>query len=150
MRRYDLVNFKWSVIEPLLPNGPQCVPRADDQGVLDGIGRVPCAGAQWQKLLVRCGLCTIFDNRFIRWRTPSGFDWRASGRPRPLAWGISPLKIFVYCMQYLKAGSPVFAHTLDPRYPGARRSQLWTLCHRAHRSCGRPGVLVRTEKSPPA
>ena len=27
MKRYDLTDFEWSVIEPLLPNGPRGVPR---------------------------------------------------------------------------------------------------------------------------
>ena len=29
MKRYDLTDFEWSVIEPLLPNRPRGVPRVD-------------------------------------------------------------------------------------------------------------------------
>ncbi len=29
-RRFELTNFEWSVIEPLLPNKPRGVPRVDD------------------------------------------------------------------------------------------------------------------------
>ena len=29
-RRYELSDFEWSIIEPLLPNKPRGVPRADD------------------------------------------------------------------------------------------------------------------------
>ena len=29
MNRYDLTDFEWSVIEPLLPNRPRGVPRVD-------------------------------------------------------------------------------------------------------------------------
>ena len=29
--RYDLTDFDWSVIEPLLPNKPRGVPRVDDR-----------------------------------------------------------------------------------------------------------------------
>ena len=36
-RRYELSDFEWSVIQPLLPNKPRGVPRADDRKVL------PCA-----------------------------------------------------------------------------------------------------------
>ena len=36
-RRYELTDFEWSVIEPLLPNKPRGVPRADDRKVLNGI-----------------------------------------------------------------------------------------------------------------
>jgi hypothetical protein len=47
MSRYDLTDFEWSVIEPLLPNKPRGVPRVDDRRVLNGIFRVlrPGAGA---------------------------------------------------------------------------------------------------------
>ena len=37
MSRYDLTDFKWRVIEPLLPNKPAGVPRVDDRRVLNGI-----------------------------------------------------------------------------------------------------------------
>ena len=37
MKRYDLSDFEWSVIEPLLPNKPRGVPRVDDRRVLNGI-----------------------------------------------------------------------------------------------------------------
>ena len=47
MKRYDLTDFEWSVIEPLLPNKPRGVPRVDDRRVLNGILWVPlrCAVA---------------------------------------------------------------------------------------------------------
>jgi transposase len=38
MARFDLTDFEWSVIEPLLPNKPRGVPRVDDRRVLNGIG----------------------------------------------------------------------------------------------------------------
>ncbi len=51
MNRYDLTDFEWSVIEPLLPNKPRGVPRVDDRRVLNGImwGRPLArpAGALW-------------------------------------------------------------------------------------------------------
>jgi hypothetical protein len=34
--RYDLTDFEWRVIEPLLPNKPRGVPRVDDRRVLNG------------------------------------------------------------------------------------------------------------------
>ncbi len=40
MSRYDLTDFEWRVIEPLLPNKPRGVPRVDDRRVLNGIFRV--------------------------------------------------------------------------------------------------------------
>jgi transposase len=37
MSRYDLTDFEWRVIKPLLPNKPRGVPRVDDRRVLNGI-----------------------------------------------------------------------------------------------------------------
>ncbi len=37
MARFDLSDFEWSVIQPLLPNKPRGVPRVDDRRVLNGI-----------------------------------------------------------------------------------------------------------------
>ncbi|ESW78453.1 transposase [Mesorhizobium sp. LSJC280B00] len=37
MSRYDLPDFEWRVIEPLLPNKPPGVPRVDDRRVLNDI-----------------------------------------------------------------------------------------------------------------
>ena len=31
MGRYDLTDFEWSIIQPLLPNKPRGVPRVDDR-----------------------------------------------------------------------------------------------------------------------
>ena len=36
-RRYELSDFEWSIIEPLLPNKPRGVKRSDDRKVLNGI-----------------------------------------------------------------------------------------------------------------
>jgi transposase len=35
--RYELSNYEWSVIKPMLPNKPRGVPRVDDRRVLNGI-----------------------------------------------------------------------------------------------------------------
>jgi transposase len=37
MARFDLTDFEWSVIEPLLPTDVRGVERADDRRVLNGI-----------------------------------------------------------------------------------------------------------------
>ena len=37
MSRYDLIDFEWRVITPLLPNKPRGAPRVDDRRVLNGI-----------------------------------------------------------------------------------------------------------------
>ncbi len=37
MRRHELTDFEWKIIEPLLPNKPRGVPRVNDRRVLNGI-----------------------------------------------------------------------------------------------------------------
>jgi len=41
MSRYDLTDFEWRVIEPLLPNKPRGVPRVDDRRVLNVRNVIP-------------------------------------------------------------------------------------------------------------
>ncbi len=55
MSRYDLTDYEWRVIEPLLPNKPRGVPRVDDRRVLNGIFWVLRSGAPWRDLLERYG-----------------------------------------------------------------------------------------------
>ncbi len=47
MARFDLTDFEWSVISPLLPNKPRGVPRVDDRRVLNGIFWRLRTGAPW-------------------------------------------------------------------------------------------------------
>jgi transposase len=72
--RYDLTDFEWSVIEPLLPmdrRGPK--PR-DNRRVLNGIFWVLRAGAPWRDLPDRYGPYTTVYNRFNRWRKAGIWD----------------------------------------------------------------------------
>jgi transposase len=48
MSRYDLTDFEWRVIEPLLPNKTRGGPRVDDRRVLNGIFWVLRSGAPWR------------------------------------------------------------------------------------------------------
>lgn len=48
MSRYDLTDFRWRVIEPLLSNKPRGVPRVGDRHVLNGILWVLRSGAPWR------------------------------------------------------------------------------------------------------
>ena len=45
MDRYDLTDFEWGVIAPLLPQKSRGVPRVDDRRVLNGIFWVLRSGA---------------------------------------------------------------------------------------------------------
>jgi transposase len=74
MSRYDLTDFEWRVIEPLLPNKPRGVPRVDDGRVLNGIFWVLRSGAPWRDLPERYGPHTTCYNRFIRWRKAGVWD----------------------------------------------------------------------------
>jgi transposase len=72
--RYDLTEFEWSVIEPLLPmdrRGPK--PR-DNRRVLNGIFWVLRAGAPWRDMPERYGSYTTAYNRFNRWRKAGIWD----------------------------------------------------------------------------
>lgn len=74
MSRYDLADFEWRVIEPLLPNKPRGVPRVDDRRVLNGIFWVLRSGAPWRDLPERYGPRTTCYNRFVRWRKAGVWD----------------------------------------------------------------------------
>lgn len=74
MSRYDLTDFEWRVIEPLLPKKPRGVPRVDDRHVLNGIFWVLRSGAPWRDLPERYGPRTTCYNRFVRWRKAGVWD----------------------------------------------------------------------------
>jgi transposase len=74
MSRYDLTDFEWRVIQPLLPNKPRGVPRVDDRRVLNGIFWVLRSGAPWRDLPERYGPRTTCYNRFTRWRRAGVWD----------------------------------------------------------------------------
>ena len=67
-RRYELTDFEWSIIAPLLPNKPRGVPRADDRKVLNGIYWRLRTGSPWADIPERYGPSTTCYNRFVRWR----------------------------------------------------------------------------------
>src|SRR5438874_13748644 len=68
MSQYDLTDFEWRVIEPLLPNKPRGVPRVDDRRLLNGIFWVLRSAAPWRDLPERYGPRTTCYNHFVRWR----------------------------------------------------------------------------------
>lgn len=74
MSRYDLTDFDWRAIEPLLPNKPRGMPRVDDRRVLNGIFWVLRSGALWSDLPERYGPRTTCYNRFVRWRKAGVWD----------------------------------------------------------------------------
>ena len=71
--RYELADFEWSVIKPMLPNKPPGVLRVNDRCVLNGIFRVLRSGAPWRDLPEAFGPYTTCYNRFVRWRRAGGW-----------------------------------------------------------------------------
>ena len=74
MGRYDLTDFEWAVIEPLLPHKSRGVARVDDRRVLNGIFWVLRCGAPWRDLPERYGPYTTIYNRFNRWSKAGVWD----------------------------------------------------------------------------
>jgi transposase len=72
--RYDLTEFEWKTIQPLLPNKPRGVLRVDDRMVLNGIFFILRSGSPWADLPERYGPCTTVNNRFNRWRKAGVWD----------------------------------------------------------------------------
>ena len=74
MARFDLTDFEWSVIQPLLPTKVRGVPRVDDRRVLNGIFWRLRTGAPWADIPARYGPHTTCVNRFNRWRKAGVWD----------------------------------------------------------------------------
>ena len=72
--RYDLTDFEWSVIEPLLPMDRQGPKPKNNRQVLNGIFWVLRSGAAWRDLPERYGPYTTVYNRFNRWRKAGIWD----------------------------------------------------------------------------
>jgi transposase len=72
--RYDLTEFEWRAIQPILPNKPRGVPRVDDRRVLNGIFYKLRSGVCWADLPERYGPYTTVYNRFNRWRKAGVWD----------------------------------------------------------------------------
>ena len=73
-RRYEITDFEWSVIQPLLPNKPRGVARVDDRKVLNGIFWRLRTGSPWADIPERYGPSTTCYNRYVRWRKAGVWD----------------------------------------------------------------------------
>jgi transposase len=72
--RYELSDYEWAAIKPMLPNKPRGVPRVNDRRVLNGIFWVLRSGAPWRDLPGTYGPRTTCYNRFVRWRRAGVWD----------------------------------------------------------------------------
>jgi transposase len=74
MSRFDLTDFEWAAIEPVLPIDTRGVARVDDRRVLNGIFWRLRTGAPWRDVPERYGPHTTCSNRFRRWRKAGVWD----------------------------------------------------------------------------
>jgi transposase len=81
-RRYELTDFEWSIIQPLLPNKPRGKPRVDDRKVLNGIYWRLRTGSPWDDIPERYGPPTTCANRFRRWAKIGVWDRILGSHPR--------------------------------------------------------------------
>jgi transposase len=74
MARYDLTDFEWSVIEPLLPMDRRGPKPQNNRQILNGMFYILRAGCPWRDLPERYGPYTTVYNRFNRWRKAGIWD----------------------------------------------------------------------------
>ena len=142
MARFDLTDFEWSVIAPLLPNKPRGVARVDDRRVLNGIFWRLRTGAPWADIPQRYGPHTTCVNRFNRWRKAGVWD-------RILA---AVSKAYDGDIQMINSSSiRVHQHAANgkkatrSRCMGRTRGGLTTKIHVLVDACGLPILLKITE-----
>jgi len=68
LRRYELTDAEWAIIDPLLPRKSRGVARVEDRRVLNGIFWRLRSGSPWADIPERYGPYTTCYNRFVRWR----------------------------------------------------------------------------------
>jgi transposase len=59
--RYELTDYEWAAIKPMLPNKLRGVPRVNDRRVLNGIFWVLRSGAPWRDLPNAFGPYTLLQ-----------------------------------------------------------------------------------------
>jgi transposase len=72
--RYELSDYVWTAIKPMLPDKPRGVRRVNDRRVLNGIFWVLRSGAPWRDLPETYCPRTTCYNRFVRWRHADVWD----------------------------------------------------------------------------
>jgi transposase len=74
VRRYEMSDFEWSIIQPVAPNKPRGVARVDDRKVINGIFWRLRTGSPWDEFPERYGPHTTCYNRFVCWREKGVWD----------------------------------------------------------------------------
>jgi transposase len=65
--RYQITDYEWTAIKPMLTNKPRGVPRVNDRRVLSGLLGL-AIWAPWRDAPDKFGPYTTCYNRFVRWR----------------------------------------------------------------------------------
>src|ERR1700756_147130 len=123
-RRYELSDFEWSIIEPLLPNKPRGMPRVDDRRVLNGIYWRLRTGSPWADIPERYGPVTTCYNRFVRWRKLGVWDRIFSAVSKAYEGDLqmvdsSSIRVHQHAAN-IKKRSPMRGVSLEPDAWGAR------------------------------
>ena len=74
MGRYDLTEFEWSVIEPVLPMDRRGPKPQNNRQIMNGMFYILRTGSPWRDLPERYGPYTTVYNRFNRWRKAGIWD----------------------------------------------------------------------------
>ena len=72
MRRHELSDEEWAIIQPLSPQKSRGAPRVDDRRVFNGILWRFRTGAPWRDAPERYGPRKTLCNRFVRSRAAGG------------------------------------------------------------------------------
>lgn len=162
-RRYELTDFEWSVVQPLLPNKPRSVPRADDRTVPNGIYWWLRTGSRWADIPNRFGPATICCSRFVRWRKLGVWDRIFAAVSAAYDGDIqmvdsSPVRVRQHAVNTKKVGSPrrgpPLGTNLTPDAWGAReadrppRSTPWRMRTACRSVSSRPRDKPRTAAAP--
>lgn len=74
MGRYDLTDFEWHVIEPLMPMDRRGPKPQNNRQIINGMFYILRTGSPWRDLPERYGPYTTVYNRFNRWRKAGIWD----------------------------------------------------------------------------
>ena len=74
MGRYDLTDFEWSVVEPLMPMDRRGPKPQNNRQIINGMFYILRTGSPWRDLPERYGPYTSVYNRFNRWRKAGIWD----------------------------------------------------------------------------
>ncbi|MGI5163091.1 IS5 family transposase [Spirillospora sp. CA-253888] len=145
VRRHELTDAEWQVLEPLLPRRVMGRPRVDDRRVLNGIVFKFRSGVAWRDVPERYGSWRSLHTRFRRWAADGTFTamlqavQARADAAGDIDWLVSVDSTIVRAHQHA-AG----ARKRGRRALGRSRGGLTSKLHLACDGRGRPLALVVT------